>query len=182
MLVSHDRTFLARTVTHVVELDEFTHRAAHYGGGWQAYLDEREVARRAAWERFEDYDTQRRSLARRAQREREWASQGLSKVRKTDEPDKNIRAFKINQTEQLAGRAARTERAIERLDAVDKPREPWQLRLQVQSPGRSGDVVARLDGAIARHGTVPARSDRPPRRRRASGSLSSAPTGRASRR
>ena len=153
MLVSHDRTFLARTVTHVVELDEFTHRAAHYGGGWQAYLDERESARRAAWERFEDYDTQRRTLARRAQREREWASQGLSKARKSDEPDKNIRAFKIDQTEQLAGRAARTERAMERLEAVDKPREPWQLRLQVASPGRSGDVVARLDGAVARRGS-----------------------------
>ena len=41
VLVSHDRTFLARTVTDVVELDEFTHRAARYGGGWQAYLDER---------------------------------------------------------------------------------------------------------------------------------------------
>ena len=54
-----------------------------YGGGWQAYLDEREAARRAAWERFESYDTQRRDLAQRAQREREWASQGLSKVRKT---------------------------------------------------------------------------------------------------
>ena len=27
VLVSHDRTFLARTVTDVVELDEFTHRA-----------------------------------------------------------------------------------------------------------------------------------------------------------
>ncbi len=28
-----------------LELDEFTHRAALYAGGWQAYLDEREVAR-----------------------------------------------------------------------------------------------------------------------------------------
>ena len=63
VLVSHDRTFLARTVTDVVELDEFTHRATRYGGGWQAYLDEREAARRAAWERFEAYDTQRRDLA-----------------------------------------------------------------------------------------------------------------------
>ena len=152
VLVSHDRTFLARTVTDVVELDEFTHRATPYGGGWQAYLDEREAARRAAWERFEGYDTQRRDLARRAQREREWASQGLSKVRKSDEPDKNIRAFRINQTEQLAGRAARTERAMERLEVVDKPREPWQLRLSVASPGRSGDVVARLDGVEVEHG------------------------------
>ena len=154
VLVSHDRTFLARTITDVVELDEFTHRATAFGGGWQAFLDEREAARRAAWERFEEYDGERRALARRAQREREWATQGLSKVRQSDEPDKNIRAFKINQTEQLAGRAARTERAMERLEAVDKPREPWQLRFSVASAGRSGDVVARLDGARRRAGLV----------------------------
>ncbi len=153
VLVSHDRTFLARTITDVVELDEFTHRATAYGGGWQAFLDEREAARHAAWERFEAYDSDRKALARRAQREREWASQGLSKVRKSDEPDKNIRAFKINQTEQLAGRAARTERAIDRLEVVDKPREPWQLRFSVSTAGRSGDVVSRLDGAVVERGS-----------------------------
>ncbi len=154
VLVSHDRTFLGRTVTDVLELDEFSHRASSYGGGWHAYLDEREAARRAAWERFDDYDAKRKLLAGRAQREREWASQGMAKARRSmgDEPDKNIRAFKVNQTEQLAGRAARTERAIERLDAVDKPREPWQLRLSVASPGRTGDVVARLEGVVVDRG------------------------------
>ena len=76
VLVSHDRTFLARTITDVVELDEFTHRATAFGGGWQAFLDEREAARRAAWERFEEYDGERKALARRAQREREWAITG----------------------------------------------------------------------------------------------------------
>jgi ATPase subunit of ABC transporter with duplicated ATPase domains len=153
VLVSHDRTFLARTVTDVLELDEFTHRATPYSGGWQAYLDEREVARRAAWERFDEYDTKRRGLAGRAQREREWATQGLSKAKKSDERDKFIRAFKVDQTEQLAGRAARTEKAIDRLERVDKPREPWQLRLTVGSPGRTGDVVARLDGVVVERGS-----------------------------
>ncbi|MGI9028549.1 MAG: ABC-F family ATP-binding cassette domain-containing protein [Ilumatobacteraceae bacterium] len=152
VLVSHDRTFLARTVTDVIELDEFSHAATRYGGGWQAYLDERETARRAAWERFEAYDTQRRGLVQRAQREREWATQGLSKVRKSDEPDKNIKAFKVNQTEQLAGRAARTQRMAERLEVVDKPRQPWQLRLAVASPGRSGDIVARFEGVEVARG------------------------------
>ena len=154
VLVSHDRTFLASTVTDVLEIDEFTHRATAFGGGWQAYLDEREAAQRAAWERFEEYDTKRRSLAGRSQREREWAQQGLAKVKRSanDEPDKNIRAFRVNQTEQLAGRAARTERAMERLDVVDKPRQPWELRLSVASPGRTGDVVARLDGVVVERG------------------------------
>ena len=151
-LVSHDRTFLARAISHVVELNEFSHRATEFAGGWAGYLEEVERARRHAWERYEKFETQRGDLARRAQREREWASQGLSKVRKSDEPDKHIRAFKVNQTEQLAGRAARTERAIERLEAVDKPREPWQLRLTIPSPGRSGDVVVRLGAATVERG------------------------------
>jgi len=150
LLVSHDRHFLDRVVTDVVEIDEFTHQLTEFGGGWQAYLDERERARRHAWERFEEYDTTRRSLADRAQRQREWAQQGKAKARRSmgDEPDKNIRAFKIDQTEQLAGKAAQTKRAMERLERVDKPRESWQLRLEIPAAERSGDVVARLDDVV----------------------------------
>src|SRR5690606_18117243 len=101
LLVSHDRHFLDRVVTDIVEIDEFTHRVRTFGGGWQAYLEERERARQHAWERFEEYDTTRRSLADRSQRQREWAQQGQAKARRSmgDEPDKNIRAFKIDQTE-----------------------------------------------------------------------------------
>ena len=152
VLVSHDRTFLAGTVDSVVEIDEFTHQARRSSGGWQAYLDERAAAERHALERFEEYDAKRSDLAGRAQREREWASQGLSKVRKSGETDKFIRHFRVNQTEQLAGKAARTEKAIERLDAVDKPRAAWQLRLEIPTAARSGDVVARLSGLTVENG------------------------------
>ena len=149
LLVSHDRRFLDRVITDVAEIDEFTHRLSVFGGGWQAYLEERELARQHAWERFDEYDTKRRSLAARTQQQREWATQGLAKVKRSmnDEPDKNIRQFRKNQTEQLAGKAAQTQRAIERLDQVDKPREAWELRLDVPDAPRSGDVVARLNGA-----------------------------------
>ena len=152
VLVSHDRTFLANVVTHVYEIDEFSHRGTLFAGGWAAYLDERETARRHAWERFEEYDSKKKGLAGRAQREREWATQGLSKAKNSDEKDKNIRAFKVNQTEQLAGKAARTDKMMERLEVVEKPREAWQLRLEIASPGRSGDVVARLHGAVVEQG------------------------------
>ncbi|CAN5600299.1 ABC-F family ATP-binding cassette domain-containing protein [soil metagenome] len=146
VLVSHDRTFLARTVTSVVEIDEFRHDITRFNGGWEAYLVERASARRHAWEAFEDYDAKRQGLAGRAQREREWASQGASKVKKSGETDKYIRAFRMNQTEQLAGRAARTERAMERLDVVDKPREPWRLQFTIGAAPRGGDVALELRG------------------------------------
>ena len=60
--------------------------------------------------------------------------------------------FRLNQTEQLAGKAARTERAIERLDEVDEPRTPWELRLDIPIAGRSGDLVAFASRAIVDRG------------------------------
>jgi ATPase subunit of ABC transporter with duplicated ATPase domains len=153
VIVSHDRTFLQRTVTHVVELDEFSHAATRYSGGWDAFLQEREVARHQARQAYEEYDAKKSSLAGRAQREREWATQGLSKAKKKpDDNDKNIKAFKVNQSEQLAGKSARTEKMIERLDVVEEPREAWQLRLVIKSAPRSGNVVARLDRAVVEQG------------------------------
>ncbi len=177
VLVSHDRTFLARTVTDVVELDEFTHRATAFGGGWQAYLDEREAARRAAWERFEDYDAKRKGLAGRAQREREWATQGLSKVKKSgnDEPDKNIRRYRINQTEQLAGR----RRAPRSWPSASRPWRSRGSRGSCVSPSRRRvAAVTSSPGSMASWSSgVRSRWDRSTSSwRPASGSPSSAPT------
>ncbi|MEO1056488.1 MAG: ABC-F family ATP-binding cassette domain-containing protein [Actinomycetota bacterium] len=152
LIVSHDRALLEAVVTGVIELDEHEHRAARFDGGWQAYLDERANRRRLAQQRYDRYSEQKQNLQARAQREREWATQGRARVRRTDEPDRNIRAFKIAQTEQLAGRAARTERAIERLEAVDEPRDGWELRLDVPAAPRSGDVVAEAEGLVVRRG------------------------------
>jgi ATPase subunit of ABC transporter with duplicated ATPase domains len=148
-LVSHDREFLRRVVTDIAELDEFTHSLNVFAGGYDTYVREREIAREQAWQAWEDYDTKRSTLAQRSRREREWASQGLSRAKKRpDDNDKNIRSFKINQTEQLAGRAARTERAMERLDVVEQPREPWDLRMTIATAPRSGALVARLADAV----------------------------------
>ncbi len=148
LMVSHDRTFLERTITDVVEIDHHTHRATWFSGGWSAFLAERELAKQHAREAFDEFDGKRQNLLDRAQREREWASQGQSKVRKSGETDKHIKHFKMNQTEQLAGKAARTQKAIERLDAVEEPHEQWQLQLTIPTRERGGDIVASCHGAV----------------------------------
>ena len=153
LLVSHDRSFLRRTITDVVEIDHHSHRATWFAGGWDSFLAERDLAQQHARERFDEYDNKRSALQQRAQREREWATQGQAKAKKSGETDKNIRSFKLNQTEQLAGKAARTQKAAERLEAVDEPREAWELRLTIPTVGRSGDVVATARGAVVQRGS-----------------------------
>ena len=154
VIVSHDRAFLDRTIDGVLELDEHTHRSRFYAGGWHAYLEERDVERRHAQEEYEAYEAKRGTLASRAQQQREWAVQGVSKVKKSGEKDKFIRHFRTASSERLAGKARATDRALERLEenAVDKPWVGWDLRMEVASAPRGGDVVARLEHATVRRG------------------------------
>ena len=120
VVVSHDREFLARTVTTVVEIDRSLQRITTYGGGYEAYLDERSVARRQARLAYEEYADRRSELEARARRQRAWMEKGVKNARrKQKDNDKIGRKFRTEQTEKQAAKARQTERLIERLDVVD---------------------------------------------------------------
>ena len=153
VIVSHDRAFLDRSVTDVLELDEHTRHGRLYGGGWSGYLAERAAERQHAAEAYEVYDARRSDLRRRAQRERQWATSGVAREKKNPrDNDKAQRDFRVNRTERLAARARRTERALDALDVVDKPWEGWELRFSINEARRSGDVVAHLADAVVVRG------------------------------
>src|ERR1019366_1231578 len=74
VLVSHDREFLTRTVTKVAELGLAQQQVTTYGGGYAAYLAERELARRHARADYDEYAGTRASLQERARRSEEHTS------------------------------------------------------------------------------------------------------------
>jgi ATPase subunit of ABC transporter with duplicated ATPase domains len=155
VIVSHDRAFLDRTVTSVLELDEHDHTATEYAGGWNAYLAEQATARRHAEEDYAKYQAQRANLSARASEQRQWSVQGAAKVAKSGETDKFIRHFRRNSSEHVAAKAKITDRALERLEAnaVDKPWESWDLRMEIASAPRGGTVVVRLTAATVERGS-----------------------------
>jgi len=153
VIVSHDRAFLDRVVTDVLELEEHGHTGHLYGGGWAGYEAERAAARSQAEQAYSVYETQRREMRQRAQRERQWATTGVSKEKKNPrDNDKAQRDFRLNRTEKLAARARRTERAAEALEVVEKPWEGWQLQFGIAEAPRSGAVVVRLEEALLHRG------------------------------
>ncbi|MBX7468868.1 ABC-F family ATP-binding cassette domain-containing protein [Streptomyces sp. NPDC048491] len=148
VVVSHDREFLARTVTKVLELDLAQQQINLYGGGYEAYLEERETARRHAREDFEEYADKRSALEGRAQMQRSWMDKGVKNARrKATDSDKLGRKFRSESSEKQAAKARQTQRMIERLDVVDEPRKEWELRMEIAAAPRSGSVVATLNGA-----------------------------------
>jgi ATPase subunit of ABC transporter with duplicated ATPase domains len=153
ILVSHDREFLTRTVTRVVELDLAQQQVRAYGGGYAAYLAERDLARRHARAEYEEYADTRTSLEERARTQRGWMEKGVRNARrKQPDNDKLGRKFRAEATEKQAAKARQTERMIERLDIVEEPRKEWGLQMEISAAPRAGTVVASMRGAVVRRG------------------------------
>jgi ATPase subunit of ABC transporter with duplicated ATPase domains len=153
VLVSHDREFLARTVTRVVELDLAQQLVRVHDGGYEAYLVEREVARRHAREEFEEFADTKASLESRARMQRNWMAKGVrDSIKKSKDGDKHIKAANRSSSEKQAAKAKQTERRIERLEVVEEPRKEWELRMEIAAAPRAGAVVATLRGAVVRRG------------------------------
>ncbi|MFK0044551.1 ABC-F family ATP-binding cassette domain-containing protein [Streptomyces sp. NPDC090741] len=153
VVISHDREFLTRTVTKVLELDLAQQRINLYGGGYDAYLEERERARTHAREEYDEYADKRSALEGRAQMQRGWMDKGVKNARrKATDNDKIGKKFRSEASEKQASKARQTQRAIERLEVVDEPRKEWELRMEIAAAPRSGSVVATLNEASVRRG------------------------------
>ncbi|WP_123389891.1 ABC-F family ATP-binding cassette domain-containing protein [Nocardioides aurantiacus] len=154
VLVSHDREFLSRVVTRVVELDLAQHQVAVYDGGYDAYLEERATARRHAREAYEEFADKKADLVGRARTQREWSSQGVrNAIKKAPDNDKIRRRASVESSEKQAQKVRQMESRIARMEEVEEPRKEWVLQFTVGRAARSSSVVATLDAATATLGT-----------------------------
>lgn len=153
VLVSHDREFLARSVTAVLELDLAQSSNRLFGGGYDAYLEEREIARQHKRDAYDEYASTKADLVSRARTQREWSSQGVrNAMKKAPDNDKIRRKAASESSEKQAQKVRQMESRIARLDEVEEPRKEWQLEFTIGSAPRSSSVVATLADATFTQG------------------------------
>jgi ATPase subunit of ABC transporter with duplicated ATPase domains len=141
-LVSHDREFLDRTVTRIVELEEGTGRVHEYAGGWTEYEQARERARAAHEKAFAEWEGERDH----------WRD--LTSKRRTEARAGGAQADRRG-THALMSKTRAATRRLDRLETVekvDKPWQPWELQLELAPRTRGGDVVATLENAVVQRG------------------------------
>jgi ATPase subunit of ABC transporter with duplicated ATPase domains len=137
VVVSHDRAFLDRTVTQIVELESGTDRVHHYTGGWTEYEAARERARAGHERQYKEWSHER---ARFGDLHRERREQARAAGKQADR--RGTHAL-MSKTRAAAKRIERLER-----DRVEKPWQPWELKLELAPAGRSGDLVVSLERAV----------------------------------
>ncbi|GAB4449237.1 MAG: ABC-F family ATP-binding cassette domain-containing protein [Chloroflexi bacterium OHK40] len=150
LIVSHDRTFLDRTVQRVLYLNPETHTLHSYEGGYSDFAAARARERErqhAAWQDQQAYVARvRADIARMKGR-----AAGMEK-HSTPVGDHDMK-WVTGGSARVAARLARTARVRERkleryLDAeerVEKPRQHWGLKLDFGDPPPGGRAVLSVE-------------------------------------
>ena len=140
IVVSHDRTFLDRTVHTILELDPLTRAVTAYPGNYSDYWQAKEREWEKQWAAYKD---QQERIGRM-----EADIRGLAThARRIERGTTHFHYRKI--AKGLARRAMVQKRRLERLleseERVEKPRLTWQMKLAFSDTPVSGKDVLLLE-------------------------------------
>jgi ATP-binding cassette subfamily F protein 3 len=144
LLVTHDRMFLERTVSTILELDPETHTVTAYPGTFEDYVNAKVREHEKEWA---SYREQQERIARLHSSIRQHANYASSIERGTI--DFAIRKIAKGIARQAVVQRRRLERELER-ERIERPRErSWQMKLAFDNTPESGqDVLVLKDLAI----------------------------------
>jgi ATPase subunit of ABC transporter with duplicated ATPase domains len=127
LIVSHDRYFLDKVVTKIVELEDG--KATKYHGNYSYYVKEKEFRFLAEFENFKNIQKKIKAMKAAAERYRIWGRINT---------DNNAHM----------ARAKRLEAKIEELQEIRKPKEKRKIGLEFSGSHRSGKDVIYVKNLI----------------------------------
>lgn len=144
--VTHDRAFLERFATTILEVDRDTRAVTRYGDGWSGYRTARAAARRR-WE--QDHQEWLDDLARTKELVVA-AGQRLAATGK--DPQQGFGKHRRSHEAKLSGQVRAARVRLERLEREPVPAPPEPLRFTgapaTTTGAGAGDVLAELSGVV----------------------------------
>ena len=148
LLVSHDRVFLDRAVTHILALDPDTHQARRYEGGYSAYAD---AAAREAEKVRQAWQNQQLEIRRMEADIHRTKMHARSVEQTTTSRQPNIRRYAKKVAKKALSREKKLERFKTSEDRVEKPVAGWKMKLEFDESMRSGQLVLQAKGITYRY-------------------------------
>lgn len=120
LLISHDRYFLDKTVTKIIELENRKSRV--YNGNYSAYTVQKEVLQKIQWKQYADQQKE---------------------IKHAEEVIRTLKSFN---REKSIKRAESREKQLEKIQRIDKPESaPEQMRLTLSPAVESGNDVLHVE-------------------------------------
>ena len=154
LVVSHDREFLDRTVTKIIEIDGETRKSTVYNGNYSQYAEQRISRIELMWKEYADKKEKTKKYSSSIDQKISWKE-------KIEQKRKDVRNLPIHEKEKPVasilrdqeGRMGRRSRIIkdrlekyqEQTEEIVKPSQPLPLHIVFEEQSRGGTNVFDLD-------------------------------------
>jgi ATP-binding cassette subfamily F protein 3 len=141
LIVSHDRTFLDRTVRTILEMDPLTHTVIEYPGTYSDYVDTKEREREKHWAAYKDQQEFIAHLQSTIA-----AKKGYARSIELGTIDFGPRKIAKGIARKAVMQQRRLQRLLDSEERIDKPERTWQMKLEFVDTPASGRDVLTLAG------------------------------------
>ncbi|MHA6531254.1 ribosomal protection-like ABC-F family protein [Paenibacillus sp. BAC0078] len=147
LYVSHDRAFIDRTATAVLELSP--HGCRRYPGAYTQYREQKEVEARTLAVQYKKQEQEKEKLLESIRRYAEWFQQAHRAAGQND----FLRAKSKKNVSRLHAKEASLERLQQ--NRVELPQAAPKLSMKLESEGFQGDTLAAMSGIRCAYGSGP---------------------------
>jgi ATP-binding cassette subfamily F protein 3 len=152
LVVSHDRTFLDRTVDAILDLEPETHTVTRYAGDYSDYIEAWERNREKQMAAWRDQQAEVRRIRQDIQRTR---NQALGVELTTTPGQPGVRRYAKKVAKKAESREKKLERYLDSEERVEKPTRGWQMKLAFEDTPESGKDVLILENVAVGYDGVP---------------------------
>jgi ATP-binding cassette subfamily F protein 3 len=141
LIVSHDRTFLDRTVGTILDMDPLSHTVTAYPGNYSDYVEAKERERAKHWAAYKDQQDFIAHLEGTIA-----AKKGYAKSIELGTIDFAPRKIAKGIARKAVIQQRRLQRILDSEERIDKPGRTWQMKLEFLDTPPSGRDVLCLEG------------------------------------
>ncbi|MCB8942787.1 MAG: ABC-F family ATP-binding cassette domain-containing protein [Ardenticatenaceae bacterium] len=142
LIVSHDRTFLDRTVTRIIDLNPETQTIRDYPGSYSDYLDQYLQEQEKLLSAYRDQVYEIRKMRQDIARTKE---QALHVERTTKPNQPSVRRLAKKVAKKAKSREKKLDRYLAADERIEKPKQGWQMKLEFGEADYIGRDVLRLE-------------------------------------
>jgi ATP-binding cassette, subfamily F, member 3 len=153
LIISHDRTFLDRTVTRILEMDPQKCVVREFAGNYSGYLEQRQIEIEKQEAAYQDQQQEIRRMqqdiarvkAQAAHTERQASS---IRIGGSDMKIKGMKSYQQGIAKKVAKKAKSRERKLERYmeddERVERPQRSWQIKMEFNHTPHLGRTVMQM--------------------------------------
>ena len=154
LIISHDRTFLDCTVSHILDMDPQRYQLREYTGNYSDYLTQRHADIEHQWNAYNDQRAEVHRMRQDIIRTREQAAhtehQASSiRIGGSDYKQKGYKSYQQGIAKKVAKKAKSRQKKLERYlesdERVEKPKTSWEMKLEFNPINHIGRTVIRLE-------------------------------------